>query len=81
MKARSEQEQRPQRRRDDCRDDLGDRGQVGVVVVLGGDEYPSTTYAIYDWRPVELVAFSWLARDLPWSARPVTRADGPTLRA
>ena len=40
MKARSEQDQRPQRRRDDCRDDQGDRGQVGVVVVLGGDEYP-----------------------------------------
>jgi len=40
MKARSEQEQRPQRRRDNCRDDLGDRGQVRVVVVLGGDEYP-----------------------------------------
>ena len=40
MKARSEQDQRPKRRRDQRRDDLGDRGQVRVVVVLGGDEYP-----------------------------------------
>ena len=40
MKARSEQDQRPKRRRDQRRDDLGDSGQVRVVVVLGGDEYP-----------------------------------------
>jgi hypothetical protein len=40
MQARSEEDQRPQRRRDDCRDDLGDSGQVRVVVVLGSDEHP-----------------------------------------
>jgi hypothetical protein len=40
VKARSEQDQRPKRRRDQRRDDLGDSGQVRVVVVLGGDEYP-----------------------------------------
>ena len=40
VKARAEQDQRPKRRRDQRRDDLRDSSQVGVVVVLGGDEYP-----------------------------------------
>jgi hypothetical protein len=40
MKARSEQDERPKHSGDDCRDDLRDSGQVGVVVVLGGDKYP-----------------------------------------
>jgi len=39
VKARSEHDQRPKRGRDDCRDDLGDGGEVGVVVVPGGDQY------------------------------------------
>jgi hypothetical protein len=39
VEACSEQDQRPKRRRHDCRDDLGDDGQLGVVVVLGGDEH------------------------------------------
>jgi len=39
VEARSEQDQRPKRRRHDCRDDLGDGGQVGVVIVLGGDDH------------------------------------------
>ncbi len=34
MEARSEHDQRPKGRRHDCRDDLGDRSQIGVVVVL-----------------------------------------------
>ena len=39
MEACSAQDQRPQRRRHDCRDDLEDYAQLGVVVVLGGDEH------------------------------------------
>jgi len=39
MKGRSEQDQRPKRRRHDRRGDLGDSRQVGVVAVLGGDDY------------------------------------------
>ncbi len=39
METRSEHDQRPKGRRHDCRDDLGDGGEVGVVVVLGGDEH------------------------------------------
>lgn len=38
MEARSEQDQRPQRRRDKRRDDVGHGGQVGVVRILMGDD-------------------------------------------
>jgi hypothetical protein len=39
VEARSEQDQRPKYRRHDGRDDLGDRGEVGVVIVLGSNQH------------------------------------------
>jgi hypothetical protein len=39
VKARAEQDQRPKRRGDKCRGDLGDSCQVSVVIVLGSDEH------------------------------------------
>jgi hypothetical protein len=40
VKAGSEQDERPQRRGHDCRDDPGDEREVGVVVVARGDDHP-----------------------------------------
>jgi hypothetical protein len=39
VNACSEQDQRQKRGRHDCRNDLGDGGQMRVVVALGGDKY------------------------------------------
>lgn len=77
MKARPEQDQRPQRRRDDCRDDLRDRGQVGIVVVLGGDEYPKYDVRDRGPRPRTRSSSSHTAPLLPGQRREVCRAVVP----